>query len=99
MYLFFLSAWGLALGVAALPRNIFRLTAVVRSLYGLRQASRTWHFHLVRGMMRLGMVQCRVDPCVLRLMQNGFVVLLALVHMDDVLCVGPRACAVCAGFG
>ena len=29
-----------------------------RSLYGLNQASRTWHYHLVRGIKPFGFEQC-----------------------------------------
>ena len=42
-----------------------------RSLYGLKQASRTWHQDLVRGMKCLGFEQCAADACVMRLMEEG----------------------------
>ena len=38
-------------GCGALSGKVVRLG---RSLYGLKQASRTWHYHFVRGMKALG---------------------------------------------
>ena len=44
-----------------------------RSLYGLNQASRTWHYHLVRGIKPLGFEQCEADVCVIRSVEDGAV--------------------------
>ncbi|CAB1103486.1 unnamed protein product [Ectocarpus sp. CCAP 1310/34] len=46
---------------------------LARSLYGLNQACRMWHFHLFRAMKRLGFEQCAADACVMRLTENGVV--------------------------
>ena len=35
-----------------------------RSLHGLRQSSRTWHNHLMRGLKCLGFESCAADACV-----------------------------------
>ncbi|CAN0406097.1 unnamed protein product [Pylaiella littoralis] len=42
-----------------------------RSLYGLCQASRTWHHHLMPGMKSLGFESCAADAYVMRLIENG----------------------------
>ena len=55
-------------GCGALSGKVVRLR---RSLYGLKQASRTWHYHLVRGMKALGFEQCEADACVMRLVEDG----------------------------
>ena len=44
-----------------------------RSLYGLNQASRTWHYHLVGGIKPLGFEQCEADVCVMRSVEDGAV--------------------------
>ena len=54
----------------ALSGKVMRLR---RSLYGLNQASRTCHYHLVRGVKVLGFEQCEADACVIRLVEDGAV--------------------------
>ena len=53
-----------------------------RSLYGLKQASRTWHQHLVRGMKCLGFEQCAADACVMRLVEKGAIAMMVVVHVN-----------------
>ena len=57
-------------GCGALCGKVVRLC---RSLYGLNQASRTWHYLLVRGIKALGFEQCEADACVMRLVEDGAV--------------------------
>ena len=57
-------------GCGALSGKMVRLR---RSLYGLNQASRTWHYHLVRGMKAFRFEQCEADACVMRLVDDGAV--------------------------
>ena len=44
-----------------------------RSLYGLSQASRTWHYYLVRGIKPNDFEQCEADVCVMRSVEDGAV--------------------------
>ena len=57
-------------GYGALFGKVVRLR---RSLYGLKQALRTWHYHLVKGMKALGFEQCEADACVMHLVEDGAV--------------------------
>ncbi|CAB1110059.1 unnamed protein product [Ectocarpus sp. CCAP 1310/34] len=81
-------------GCGALSGNIVRLR---RSLYGLKQASRTWHKHLVRGMKCLGFEQCAADACVMRLIEEGIMAMVVVVHVDDIFSIGRKSW--CEQFG
>jgi len=75
-------------GCGALSGKVVKLG---RSLYGLKQASRTWHHHLVRAMRRLGFEQCAADACVMRLVEDGKVTMVVLVHVDDIFSLGRKS--------
>ena len=62
-----------------------------RSLYGLKQASRTWHNHLVRGMRSLGFEQCAADACVMRLVEDGVVPMVVVVHVDGIFSISRKS--------
>ena len=57
-------------GCGALSGKVVRLR---RSLYGLKQTSRTWHYYLVRRMKALEFEQSEADACVMRLVEDGAV--------------------------
>ena len=62
-----------------------------RSLYGLKQASRSWHNHLVTHMNSLGFGQSPADACVIRLIESGSVSIATAVHVDDIFAVGVKS--------
>ena len=62
-----------------------------RSLYGLRQSSRTWHNHLMRGLKCLGFEPCSADACVMRLIEHSMVVVVVVVHVDNIFSVGLKS--------
>lgn len=78
-----------------LPRGCGSLSGKVvvleRSLYGLKQASRTWHIHLIAALKSLGFEQCAADACVLRLVENGSVTLVIAIHVDDLFTCGRKS--------
>lgn len=74
-------------GCGVLSGKIVRLR---KSLYGLRQASRTWHHHLMRGMKSLGFESCAADACVMRLIEHGEVTMVVVVHVDDIFSIGRK---------
>ena len=55
-------------GYGALSGKVVRLR---RSLSGLNQASRTWHYRLSRGIKADGFEQCEADACVMRLVEDN----------------------------
>ena len=74
-------------GCGALSGRVLRLN---RSLYGLKQASRSWHNHLVTRLKGLGFEQSLADACVFRLIEAGSVAVIAVVHVDDIFAVGRK---------
>ena len=81
-------------GGGALSDMVVRLG---RSLYGLKQASRTWHQHLVRGMECLGFEQCAADACIMRFMEKGAMTMVVVVHVDNIFSIGLKSR--CGKFG
>ena len=75
-------------GCGALSGKVVKLG---RSLYGLKQASRTWHDHLVRGMRSLGFEQYAADACVMRLVEDGVVSMVVVVHVNDIFSIGRKS--------
>ena len=62
-----------------------------RSLYGLRQSSRIWHNHLMRGLKCHGFESCAADACVMRLIEHSVVVMVVVVHVDDIFSIGLKS--------
>ena len=62
-----------------------------KSLYGLKQASRSWHAYLTTCLKTLGFPQCSTNACVFRLVEEGRVVIIAVVHVEDIFAVGLKS--------
>ena len=77
-----------------LPRGYGRLSGKIvrlnKSLYGLKQASRSWPAHLTTCLKTLGFQQCLADTCVFRLVEEWRVAIIAVVHVDDIFAVGLK---------
>ena len=74
-------------GCGSLSGKIVRLN---KSLYGLKQAFRSWHAHLTSCLKTLGFQQCLADACVFRLVEEGRVAIIAVEHVDDIFAVGLK---------
>ena len=78
-----------------LPRGCGRLSGKVvrlnKSLYWLKQASRSWHAHLTTCLNTLGFQQCLADACVFCLLEEGRIAIIAVVHVDDIFAVGLKS--------
>ena len=60
-----------------------------KSVYSRKQACRRWAMHLGDVIVRkIGMEQCKADPCVFRLIRDGVVVMIVCVHVDDITVAG-----------
>ena len=64
-----------------------------KSLYGLKQASRTFYKRLVSDLKRIGFEQSLSDPWVLRFMMGDEVMGMVAIHVDDILYAGTKSLA------
>ena len=77
-------------GCGDMSGDIVRLN---RSPYGLNQSGRQWAGFLVETVVDHGMEQCRTYPCVFRMVVDGKVELIMVVHVHDVVIAGSdKAC-------
>ena len=60
------------------------LSSRLCSIYGLKQALRSWHNHLVPHIKSLGFEQNPADACVTRLIESGSISIVTVVHVDDI---------------
>lgn len=81
MYLRFLS------GCSSMSGKVVRL---IKSLYGLKQASRQWHQLLMTTLKDIGSEQCFADPCVMSMMVGNALAAAIIVRDDDLLFAGTR---------
>ena len=83
------------LGFIRLPPGCGEISGKVvklgRNFYGLRQSSRTWHNHLMRDLKCLGFESCAADECVMRLVEHNVVVMVVVVHVDDIFSIGLKS--------
>ena len=61
----------------AVETKVAKIVKLNKSVYGLKQAGRRWAMHLGGVIVRkIGMEQCKADPCVFRLIiRDGVVVI------------------------
>ena len=78
-----------------LPKGCGRLSGKTvrlnKSLYGLKQAFLSWHAHLTTCLKTLGFQRYFADACVFRLVEEGRVAIIAVVHVDYIFSVGLKS--------
>lgn len=74
-------------GCGSMTGKVVRLN---KSLYGLKQASRTFYKRLVSELKRIGFEHSLSDPCVLRFIMGDDVVGMVAIHVDDILYAGSK---------
>lgn len=60
---------------------------VKKSIYGLKQASRSWNIHFDQTIKSFGFDQCPDESCIYK-MCNGSVVVFLVLYVDDILLIG-----------
>ena len=72
-------------GCGDMSGKSFRYTI---SLYGLKQSGRQWAGLLIETVVEYSMEQYRTDPCTFRMVENGKVKLIMVVHVDGIVIAG-----------
>ena len=68
-----------------------KIVRLNKSLYGLKQASRLWYAHLTSFLKTLCFQQCLANACVFRLVEEGRVAIIAVVHVNDIFALGLKS--------
>ena len=58
-----------------------------KSIYGLKQASRSWNIHFDQAIKLFGFIQNLDEPCVYK-KSEGKVVAFLVLYMDDIFLIG-----------
>ena len=69
------------------PRNPNKVCKLQRSIYGLKQASRTWNLRFDEAVKDFGFCKNEDEPCVYK-KENGSVVVFLVLYVDDILIIG-----------
>ena len=68
-----------------------KVVKLLKCQYGLKQAGREWHLHLVTWLVeKIGMEQCKAEPCGFRKIIKNEVSLMVGVHVDDTMVFGDQ---------
>jgi transposase InsO family protein len=69
------------------PKNANKVCKLQRSIYGLKQASRSWNKRFDEEVKKLNFIQSEKEPCVYKRFSGSMVVFLVL-YVDDILLIG-----------
>ena len=69
------------------PENSRKVCKLQRSIYGLKQASRSQNLHFDKAVKEFSFVKNKDEPCVYKKVSGSAVVFLVL-YVDDILLIG-----------
>ncbi|KAK8593575.1 hypothetical protein V6N12_045652 [Hibiscus sabdariffa] len=69
------------------PKNVGKVYKLQRSIYGLKQASRSWNLHFNDAIKEFGFIRNEDEPCVYKKFSRSIVSFLIL-YVDDILIIG-----------
>ncbi|KAK8957861.1 hypothetical protein KSP39_PZI000571 [Platanthera zijinensis] len=69
------------------PKNANKICKLQRSIYGLKQASRSWNKRFDNEIKELNFIQCEKEACVYKRI-SGSVVVFLILYVDDILLIG-----------
>ncbi|KAJ9552655.1 hypothetical protein OSB04_016700 [Centaurea solstitialis] len=69
------------------PKNPDKVCKLIKSIYGLKQASRSWNLHFDERIKEFGFAKSEFEPCVYTKF-SGSVVTFLVLYVDDILLIG-----------
>ncbi|KAK8597148.1 hypothetical protein V6N12_065624 [Hibiscus sabdariffa] len=69
------------------PENAGKVCNLQRSIYGLKQASRSWNLRFNDAIKELGFIRNEDEPCVYKKF-SGSIVSFLILYVDDILIIG-----------
>ncbi|KAJ9539375.1 hypothetical protein OSB04_032108 [Centaurea solstitialis] len=69
------------------PKNPDKVCKLLKSIYGLKQASRSWNLHFDVRIKEFGFAKSEFEPCVYTKF-SGSVVTFLVLYVDDILLIG-----------
>ncbi|KAK8708413.1 hypothetical protein V6N13_059455 [Hibiscus sabdariffa] len=69
------------------PENAGKVCKLQRSIYGLKQASRSWNLHFNEAIQEFGFIRNEDEPCVYKKF-SGSIVSFLILYVDDILIIG-----------
>ncbi|KAJ9566131.1 hypothetical protein OSB04_002097 [Centaurea solstitialis] len=69
------------------PKNSNKVCKLLKSIYGLKQASRSWNLHFDERIKEFGFTKSEFEPCVYTKFSGSIVTFLVL-YVDDILLIG-----------
>ncbi|KAJ9560030.1 hypothetical protein OSB04_005190 [Centaurea solstitialis] len=69
------------------PKNPDKVCKLLKSIYGLKQASRSWNLHFDERIKEFGFTKSKFEPCVYTKFSGSIVTFLVL-YVDDILLIG-----------
>ena len=69
------------------PKNSGKVCKLQRSIYGLKQASRSWNLRFDESIKGFGFVKNEDEPCVYKKI-SGSAILFLVLYVDDILLIG-----------
>jgi Reverse transcriptase (RNA-dependent DNA polymerase) len=69
------------------PNNVSKLCKLKRSIYGLKQASRSWNKRFDKEIKEFGFIKYDEEPCVYKRF-SGSIIIFLILYVDDILLIG-----------
>ena len=69
------------------PEDSTKICKLQRSIYGLKQASRSWNLRFDEAVEEFGFIKNEDEPCVYKKI-SGSVVVFPVLYVDDILLIG-----------